>query len=100
MVVPPPQSCGSSRTVLQRYSEQCKEGAAARSGLRFLKHNIRNEFDDPSDVARMFRVRAAPCVYFFVGGANVSASTVACPLPIIRTAWVLAGEATKEKGGE
>ena len=56
---------------MQRYTELCLKESHARAGLRFIKHNIRNDFDDPSDVARMFRVRAAPTFYFFVGGANV-----------------------------
>ena len=65
------QSCGMCRELMQSYAQLCLKGAQTREGLRFIKHNIRNEFDDPSDVARMFRVRAAPTFYFFVGGANV-----------------------------
>ena len=60
---------------MQRYATLCAESAAQRAGLRFLKHNVRNEFDDASDVARMFGVRATPCFVFFVGGAKV-------PLPL------------------
>ena len=70
-VVPRVQSCGVCRTLMQRYNVLCAESAAQRAGLRFLKHNVRNEFDDPSDVARMFRVRATPCFVFLDGGAKV-----------------------------
>lgn len=40
--------------------------------MRFLKHNIRDDFDDLTDVARLYGVRAVPCFVFFVGGAQVS----------------------------
>ncbi len=56
---------------MQRYAALCAESAAQRAGLRFVKHNVRNEFDDPSDVARMFGVRSTPCFVFLVGGAKV-----------------------------
>ncbi len=59
---------------MQRYAALCAESAAQRAGLRFVKHNVRNEFDDPSDVARMFGVRSTPCFVFLVGGAKVRAA--------------------------
>jgi hypothetical protein len=40
--------------------------------VRFLRHNIRDDFDDLTDVARLYRVRAVPCFVFFVGGAQAS----------------------------
>ena len=42
------------------------------AGVRFLKHNIRDDFDDLTDVARLYGVRSVPCFVFFVGGAQVS----------------------------
>ena len=41
------------------------------AGARFLKHNIRDDFDDLTDVARLYGVRAVPCFVFFIGGAQV-----------------------------
>ena len=41
------------------------------AGVRFLKHNVRDDFDDLTDVARLYGVRAVPCFVFFVGGAQV-----------------------------
>ena len=41
------------------------------AGVRFLKHNIRDDFDDLTDVARLYGVRAVPCFVFFIGGAQV-----------------------------
>ena len=43
------------------------------AGVRFLKHNIRDDFDDLTDVARLYRIRAVPCFVFFIGGAQVRA---------------------------
>lgn len=41
------------------------------AGVRFLKHNIRDDFDDLTDVARLYGIRAVPCFLFFIGGAQV-----------------------------
>ena len=41
------------------------------AGAVFLKHNVRNEFDDLTDIARLHRVRSVPAFFFFVGGAQV-----------------------------
>lgn len=43
-----------------------------QAGVRFLKHNIRDDFDDLTDVARLYGVRAVPCFVFFIGGAQVT----------------------------
>ena len=47
------------------------QGSKQREGVLFLKHNIRDEFDDVSDVARWYRIKHVPCFTFFVGGAQV-----------------------------
>jgi len=41
--------------------------------VRFLKHNIRDEFDDLTDVAAFYRVKSVPSFLFLVGGAQVTA---------------------------
>ncbi len=51
------------------------------AGVRFLKHNVRDDFDDLTDVARLYGVRAVPCFVFFVGGAQVDPS---CPAPVLQ----------------
>ena len=43
------------------------------AGAVFLKHNIRNDFDDLTDIARLHRVRAVPTFVFFAGGSQVGA---------------------------
>jgi len=54
-------------------SASCRHAQAAqqRAGVRFLKHDIRTEHDDASDVARLYRIRATPTFAFLVGGAKV-----------------------------
>ena len=77
---------------MQRYDALCAESAAQRAGLRFVKHNVRNEFDDASDVARMFGVRSTPCFVFLVGGAKARLSVqsiryVEVPVQSLATPW-------------
>ena len=39
--------------------------------MLFLKHNIWNDFDDLTDVARMYKAKAVPNFIFLTGGAMV-----------------------------
>ena len=57
------------------------------AGVRFLKHNIRDDFDDPTDVARLYGVRSVPCFVFLVGGAPARAPETLNPniLPSVPT---------------
>lgn len=40
-----------------------------------LKHSLRDEYDEATDVSRLFRLKAAPGFAAFVGGALVEAWT-------------------------
>ena len=55
------------------------------AGARFLKHNIRDDFDDLTDVARLYGIRAVPCFVFFIGGAQVFIHPFITRLPIRRS---------------
>ena len=57
--------------LLREYADAAAEAAAARSGVVFLTHDVRDAFDDVTDLARLHRVRAVPAVLFFAGGAVV-----------------------------
>ena len=50
------------------YLQACSQ----RAGVKFLKHNVRDEFDDVTDIARLYRIKNVPCFVFFSGGAMVS----------------------------
>ncbi len=64
---------------MHSYDRLRTEAGQQRACVRFAAHDVRNEFDDPSDVARMFGVRAVPSFIFFVGGAKVRwAAALSC----------------------
>lgn len=65
------QSCGSCKQVLQHCSQLCQENSQQKAGVLFLKHNVWNEFDDLTDVARMYKAKAVPSFIFLTGGAMV-----------------------------
>ena len=65
------QSCGVCKAVLAEYSTMAREAGYQRAGLRFLTHDVRNEFDEVSDIARMYKARTVPRFLFFVDGAVV-----------------------------
>ena len=66
------QSCGVCKEVLQYCGQLCQETSQQKAGVLFLKHNIWNEFDDLTDVARMYKAKAVPGFIFLTGGAMVS----------------------------
>lgn len=49
----------------------CSQACNQRAGVKFLKHNVRDEFDDITDIARLYRIKHVPCFVFFSGGAMV-----------------------------
>ncbi|KAK9799731.1 hypothetical protein WJX73_005809 [Symbiochloris irregularis] len=65
------KSCGACKDMLRYQQQLCREANMQSAGAVFLKHNIRDDFDDLTDVARLHRVRAVPCFVFFVGGSQV-----------------------------
>lgn len=65
------QSCGVCKAVLAEYKTMALEAGYQRAGLRFLTHDVRNEFDEVSDIARMYKARTVPRFLFFVDGAVV-----------------------------
>jgi len=69
--LPSLQSCGTCKEVLQHCSQLCQENSHQRAGVLFLKHNIWNDFDDLTDVARMYKAKAVPSFIFLTGGAMV-----------------------------
>lgn len=65
------RTCGSCRKMMRRWDSMCTEAVQQRAGVQFLQHDIRTEYDDLSDVARLYNVRATPSFAFLVGGAKV-----------------------------
>ena len=65
------QSCGTCKEVLRHCGQLCQETSQQRAGVLFLKHNIWNDFDDLTDVARMYKAKAVPSFIFLTEGAMV-----------------------------
>lgn len=65
------RSCGVCKAVFAEYRTMALEAGYQRAGLRFLTHDVRNEFDEVSDVACMYKARTVPMFLFFVDGAVV-----------------------------
>jgi hypothetical protein len=66
------QSCGICKELLKELSSLCIECQNAKAGAIFLRHDVMDEFDSPSDVARLYGVRSVPRIFFMVDGAVVS----------------------------
>lgn len=65
------RSCGACKEVFRQYRALCGAAARQRAGVRFLAHDVHNEFDDRSDISRLYGVRTVPSFLFFVDGAVV-----------------------------
>jgi hypothetical protein len=52
------------------------QAGRARVRAMFARHDVIDDYDAPSDVARMHGVKAVPCFLFFDGGALVSRLTL------------------------
>jgi hypothetical protein len=65
------RSCGTCKAWLAGARACAAEAGAARSGVLFAAHDVRDAWDDATDLARLHRVRAVPTVLFFSGGASV-----------------------------
>ena len=71
------RSCGTCKETLAAWEEAEAEAGASGAGVIFLKHDVRDDFDEATDLARLHRVRAVPNLLFFAGGAAVSRVTLA-----------------------
>ena len=71
------RSCGICKETLAAWEDAAREAGASGAGIIFLKHDVRDDYEEESDVARLHRVRAVPNLLFFAGGAAVSRVTLA-----------------------
>eukprot|EP00803_Ostreobium_quekettii_P011667 evm.model.scf_682EXC.7 EVM.evm.TU.scf_682EXC.7 scf_682EXC:35645-39268(-) len=65
------KSCGACKQILDSCSRLCSQSQQERANVVFLKHNVYNDFDSPTDVVRMYGIRTVPSFGFFSGGALV-----------------------------
>lgn len=70
-------SCGVCKEMQRLYTETCLEGHRQKARTVFLEHDINDEFDFPSDLARYYRIKAVPRFLFFIDGALIKTMTMA-----------------------
>lgn len=71
------RSCGICKQVLQELEEVCRESRQQRARIVFLRHDMNDEFDNASEVARMYSLKSAPRFLFFIDGALVRTASIA-----------------------
>ncbi|GAB4820332.1 hypothetical protein N2152v2_007378 [Parachlorella kessleri] len=65
------RSCGICKDVLADFKELWLDCRRQRARVVFMAHDVLDEFDLPSDVARCYNVRTVPRFLFLVDGAVV-----------------------------
>ncbi|PSC71718.1 thioredoxin-like chloroplastic [Micractinium conductrix] len=71
------RSCGICKEVVRELEGICHESRQQRARIVFLTHDMNDEFDWPSDLARMYKLRSAPRFLFFIDGAMVRSAGIA-----------------------
>lgn len=64
-------SCGLCKELRQTYQSICTQSHSQRARTVFLEHDVNDEFDFPSDLARYYRIRTVPKWFVFVDGALI-----------------------------
>eukprot|EP00850_Spirogloea_muscicola_P001258 SM000004S15128 [mRNA] locus=s4:1378532:1379919:- [translate_table: standard] len=72
-------SCGACKYINNLFVRMCKRGCGevcvADDGegvnVRFVKHNVRDDYDDLSDLAKFYCIRSVPTFSFFMDGSRV-----------------------------
>lgn len=65
------RSCGTCKELLAAFRDTARDAAASGARCVFVSHDVRDAFDEPTDLARLWRVRSVPTVLFLGGGAAV-----------------------------
>lgn len=71
-------ACGACKYILPQIIKMCKRGCGEQcdvdghqGSVKYLKHNVRDEYDDLTDVARFYRIKMVPMFTFFMDGCRV-----------------------------
>lgn len=71
-------ACGACKYILPKFIKLCKKGCGEEcevegepGSVRFIKHNVRDEYDDLTDVARFYKIKVVPMFTFFMDGCRV-----------------------------
>lgn len=68
-------SCGACKYILHQVIKLCKKGCGEECSVGgevvFIKHNIKDQYDELTDLARFYSIRSVPMFSFFVDGCRV-----------------------------
>jgi thiol-disulfide isomerase/thioredoxin len=69
------RSCGTCKALVAQLASLA--ASAEYPGVVFLKHDVRDAFDEATDLSRLHRVRSTPTLLLFRGGAAVRRGALA-----------------------
>ena len=78
-------SCGVCKETRRVFQQLCAESHRQLARTVFLEHDVFDEFDSPSDLARLYRIKSVPQVLFFIDGALVRRFSMADVRSVIRS---------------
>ncbi|KAK9835863.1 hypothetical protein WJX74_009714 [Apatococcus lobatus] len=64
-------SCGACKYLERGFLKMCKKGEEDHAPVVFLKHNIMDEYEEPTDLSEQLSIRAVPMFYFFKAGKEI-----------------------------
>lgn len=65
------RTCGVCKIARERFQELAQQARSQKARVAFLQHNVLDDYDLASDIARMYKVKVVPCFLFFDEGAVV-----------------------------
>eukprot|EP00897_Mesotaenium_endlicherianum_P007161 jgi/Mesen1/6473/ME000330S05491 len=71
-------ACGACKYMLPLFIKMCKKGCGEacdveghEGSVRYIKHNVRDDYDELTDLANMYKIRAVPMFSFFMDGCRI-----------------------------
>ena len=61
----PRTACGSCKYIGAGFLKLCKGSHEEHAPVEFLKHNVYNEYEEPSPVSERLRVKVVPSFFFY-----------------------------------
>uniref|UniRef100_A0A7N0UPK9 Thioredoxin domain-containing protein n=1 Tax=Kalanchoe fedtschenkoi TaxID=63787 RepID=A0A7N0UPK9_KALFE len=61
-------ACGSCKYIEQGFAKLCRGSGNNDAPVIFLKHNVIDEYDEPSETSERLRIKAVPLFHFYKGG--------------------------------
>lgn len=66
-------ACGSCKYIEQGFAKLCKGSGDQDAAVIFLKHNVIDEYDEPSETSERLRIKAVPLFHFYKDGVLLEA---------------------------